>query len=53
MIRITVIILAVLTFDVLLAVGVGKFIRAGHRPVPPEPDGMPLLTTYATKPDQP
>lgn len=21
--------------------------------VPPEPDGVPLLTTYATKPDQP
>lgn len=53
MIRITVIVLAALIADLLLAVGVGRFIRAGQRPVPPEPDGVPLLTTYATKPDRP
>lgn len=51
--KLALIALAVLTVDLLLAVGVGRFIRAGHRPVPPEPDGVPLLTTYATKPDQP
>lgn len=52
-IRITIIVLTALIADLLLAVGVGRFIRAGRGPVPPEPDGMPLLTTYATKPDQP
>lgn len=51
--KLALIVLAVLAADLLLAVGIGRFIRAGHRPVPPEPDGMPLLTTYATKPDQP
>ena len=39
--------------SLLLGVGVGRFIRAGHHPEPPEPDDLPLLTTYAIKPDRP
>jgi hypothetical protein len=37
MIRVAVIVVAVIILDVALAVGVGRFIHAGQRRIPPAP----------------
>jgi hypothetical protein len=45
------IVVGYLAFSLLLAVGVGRFIHAGHRPTPPTPPyrvGDP--TTYLKRP---